>query len=661
MFKFLRQYQGWILAVFGTILLISFLLPQAIQGLSQYAAQTGGDWAKVGDGESVTTGQLQEIQSELRILELASNPFINALGADKDPAYWFLLSREAEQAGMIGGPGSGERMAESMSQQSNGTIAPTTLIARMQGTSGFNTQRALQTLAKVQGVGRLSQQFQTAARFSDVRLQNTAAKLGLAVDADLVIIDAREDDGEQDSAEALDPAELATQFETYKDLLAGTGETGFGYKFEDRAQLDWLVVDRNGVSESLTSGSGLDPIEMRKAFLKDPARFGAVTLGGETPKFTDYEETVRQVLAEDELDRRMEEMEKFLNDQIQLPRRGITSEGGEFVLPDNWNELRANYPELATSMAEEFRLDAPPTVGSSDGLVNAAEIDEIEGLGRSRSAKFGTRAISASEYVMSASEFGKPDVIPAQQGISSPVFKDLEGNLYVFRITNSDPEHAPAELADVREKVEQDVRDIKRYEKLVSEIPQLEAQAEKTGLQPIAETYGTELKFQANIAEANPQFLRFGIKSPTRILGLDAASTVVNEIITRAENLDYTVLAGDLPASERIFFLADKESLSIVGVQIAAVKPMTQESWRELAGSDGLFSIMATEETAADLLETYSLKALRKRHNFRFVDREAQENAEADDLDATGTEEATDAQTADASASDTTSDDTTSG
>ena len=33
MLKFLRLYQGWILAVFGTLLLIVFLLPQAIQGL----------------------------------------------------------------------------------------------------------------------------------------------------------------------------------------------------------------------------------------------------------------------------------------------------------------------------------------------------------------------------------------------------------------------------------------------------------------------------------------------------------------------------------------------------------------------------------------------------------------------------------------------------
>ena len=657
MFKFLRLYQGWILAVFGTILLISFLLPQAIQGLSQYAAQTGGDWARVGDGESITTGQLQELQGELRILELASNPFITALGAEKDPAYWYLLSREAEQAGLVGGPGSGERMAESMSQQANGVVSPTTLIARMQGTSGFNTQKALKTLAKVQGVGRLSQQFQTAARFSDVRLRNTAAKLSLAVDADLVILDARKEPASDDSAptDELDEGMLETQFTTYRDELPALDGSGFGYKFEDRAELEWLLVDRSQVADSLTTGAGLDPIEMRKAFMQDPSRFGAVAVGGEKPSFSDYEAAVRQILAEEELDNRMKELKKFLNDQIQLPRRGLAKRGGEYVLPDDWNEQQANYEELASEMVEEFGLDTPPSVGVSDGLLTASEINAIEGLGQSRSTKFGTRAISPAEYVISAAEFGKKDVIPSQLNISSPVFTDSVGNLYLFRITKVDGEHPPTKLDEVRAQVERDVRSLQRYKKLVADIPQLEAKATASGIQQIADDSDVEVKFQANIAEANPQFLRFGIKSPSRILGLAPESTVVNEIIERAEGLDYTVPASDLPASERIFFIPDEKSLSVIGVQIASVKPMTQESWSELAESDGLFSIMATEQTATDLLETFSLKALRKRHNFRFMDREDQASAEAEDAGTSDEdEEQGDSKTADASESTTT-------
>ena len=643
MFKFLRQYQGWILAVFGTILLISFLLPQAIQGLSQYAAQTGGDWAEVGDGESVTTGRLMEIQGELRILELASNSFIGLLGADKDPAYWYLLSREAEQAGLVGGPGSGELMAESMALQSNGALTATTLIARFQGTSGFNTQQALQTLAKVQGVGRLTQQFQTAARFSDVRLRNTAANLALAVDADLIIIDARENGSSDDAAGSpLDEETLQAQFESYKDVLPGDGEDGFGYKLEDEARIEWLVIDRAKLSESLASGDSLDPIEMRKAFIRDPGRFGALEIGGSQPEFSDYESTVRRVMAEELLQDRLESITKFLNDQVQLPRRGLVRENGEFLLPDDWNEQRADYEDLSAALVEEFGLPEAPPVLVSDGLLTAAEIDAIEGMGKSRSTKFGTTATSASEYVMSATEFGRDDVIPSQVGISSPVFTDLAGNLYLFRVTEALPEHQPDDLEEVRERVENDVRNIRRFRRLVDSLPELEDQAVDSGLQSVAERFGVEIAFQANIAEANPQFLRFGVKSPTRISGLDSSTSVVEQIVERAQQIDYTVPTEDVPARERIFFVSDEDNLVVVGVQIASVKPMTRESWRELASSQGLFGIMATEETAADLLETFSLSALRKRHNFRYMDRETQAKAEAEDLDLDPGSEATD-------------------
>ena len=38
MFQFLRKYDKWILVVGGTLLMITFLVPQAIQGLAEYSA-----------------------------------------------------------------------------------------------------------------------------------------------------------------------------------------------------------------------------------------------------------------------------------------------------------------------------------------------------------------------------------------------------------------------------------------------------------------------------------------------------------------------------------------------------------------------------------------------------------------------------------------------
>ena len=199
MFKFLRLYQGWILAIFGTFLVITFLLPQAIQGLFQSYAVSGGDWATVGEDENVTNGQLQMVRGELLVQDVIGTQFRtvpNLLGASKDPSYWYLLSREAEQAGLVGGPGVGRDYLASMSQQyiANGQqVSETTILLQMMGSSNFSDRQVYETLAKVQGVAQLATQFQNAARYSDERLRQTAAQLVLSADIDIVIIDAKAD------------------------------------------------------------------------------------------------------------------------------------------------------------------------------------------------------------------------------------------------------------------------------------------------------------------------------------------------------------------------------------------------------------------------------------------------------------------------------------
>ena len=141
MLKFLRLYQGWILAVFGTFLVITFLLPQAIQGLFQSYAVSGGDWATVGEGETITNGQLQVVRGELLVQDILPVQTVpRALGADKDPSYWYLLSREAEQAGLVGGAGIGRDYLASISQSliANGQqVSETMLLLQMMGSANF--------------------------------------------------------------------------------------------------------------------------------------------------------------------------------------------------------------------------------------------------------------------------------------------------------------------------------------------------------------------------------------------------------------------------------------------------------------------------------------------------------------------------------------------
>jgi len=617
MLKFLRLYQGWILAIFGTFLVITFLLPQAIQGLFQNAATTGGDWATVGDGEVVSTGQLLELQKELRILEMVGNPIINSLGADKDAAYWYLLTREAEQAGMVGGAGVGRTFVGAMSRQL-GTVSETELVARFMGTAGFNEKSALETIAKIQGVSLLSVQFQTAARYSDERLKQSASKIGLAVDADLVILDAASELPNVETDPPSDEA-LSEQFASHRSELSGTGASGFGYRLPDRARIEWITVDRAAIEASVTEDTTFDNIEMRKSFMKSPEKFGALVIGGgEPPRFEDYEESVRSILTRELVEVRMNEISKFLNDQVQLPRRGVQQNGIHYTLPTDWSARRADFNELSTALGEEFGVEAP-TVATNDSLLTAQELDALDGIGIAQSTKFGQRPTSVSSYVMSAKEFGGNEMIPSQANIAGPVFSDAARNLYLMRVIETDAERDPSSLAEVRDLVMIDSESRARFKALEARIPELESQAAENGMQSIADEFGSSVSFQANIAEANPQFLRYGIKSPTRVASLRDSTTLVEKVLEKAAGLDFMTLTSDIPAEKRVFFVADEESLAIIGVKITSIKPLTEESWEELAASESMIRVLATDETAVDFSKTFSFEELKSRHDFNLV------------------------------------------
>ena len=113
MFKFLRKYSSWILVIGGSLLMITFLAPQAITGLAQYSASTGSTWANVGpNGDKVSVGEFDLLQRQTRLInELQGNP-LNQLGVGSSPAHWYLMLREAREAGLIPGPSSGRAIAE---------------------------------------------------------------------------------------------------------------------------------------------------------------------------------------------------------------------------------------------------------------------------------------------------------------------------------------------------------------------------------------------------------------------------------------------------------------------------------------------------------------------------------------------------------------------
>ena len=143
MLKLLRQYNQWILAVGGTLLLVAFLMPTAIQNCAQQSAVGGAVWATYEGGGELTGLDLDDARRELMLVEFLGNPDrrqdpIAFIGADRDPAHWWLLVHEAERAGLVGGQGEGLALiaARAAAQTAQGTpISTEQAIANLQRAS----------------------------------------------------------------------------------------------------------------------------------------------------------------------------------------------------------------------------------------------------------------------------------------------------------------------------------------------------------------------------------------------------------------------------------------------------------------------------------------------------------------------------------------------
>lgn len=622
MFKFLRTYNKWILTVGGTLLMITFLAPQAIQGLAEYSAQTGATWATVGSPpEKVSAGESDLFRRQARLIDrLGPQSRLNRLGAGADPGHWYLLLREAEAAGLVGGRGSGLALAERIAASSGQNIDPTGVVLTLGQQAGLNYDQTLDTLAGIEGVERLLDVLGSAGRFSDARLRGGAARKGFGITGDVVVLDGRTDT----SIELAEPdeASILAQLEEFAEDLEGQGERGFGYRVPDRFRIEWISIPKEDVRKSVESSPKLSPVELRKAFQRDPEKFGAgvTSTSVATPVFSDYEDAVRSTLLEELVDQRTKEISKFADDRIQFRHRGLDRDGLYLALPEDWAARRADLQELATEISTEFDIPVPVRSATEDWLVldDLRDRDRFGDLGRASTELFGRTPANVRMIIENLKEFDGAETMPVQAGVALPPLKTFDDSLFIVRVTDADPSHPPADLTDIRDQVAEDLEAIRRYETLVERIPEIEATARTGGVRKVASAYGVPVQYVKNVRAADPEtLLRAGSSRATPIRGFPPDSTAIATLIERALELDPTTPVADQSADRRIFAVPMPDQLSVVLVSVDEVEPVTEELWDQFATNlSGLRFAMAQDLGTIDSTELFGYEALKARHGF---------------------------------------------
>jgi hypothetical protein len=634
MFQFLRKYDKWILAVGGSLLMIAFLVPQAIQGLSEHSAQTGATWATVGAAnESVSAGEADLLRRQTRLIDLlgTSTP-LGQLGVVNNPAHWYLLVREAAAAGLIAGTTSGYEVAQSIAanRPAEEGVTPEMVIGSFAGQAGLSPQQTIETFAEVRGVTQLLALLGTAGRFSDTRLRSAAARKSLGVAADVMVIDARTNTTL--TAPAVDEANLTEQLTAHREVLAGDGDNtqSFGYRIPDRFKIEWLMIPKSAVRASLEDSSELGPIELRKSFMKDPTRFGALTNSSD---FSSRATQVRTAVLDELTDERMKSIAKFLSDQLQFPRRGINRIGLHYDLPANWAERRQSLTTLAGEAAKEFDLPLPAYRSSGQDWLKITDLDDQDRFGdlsKSGSDLFGRNRMPLPQIIPAIKEFGGSDTVAVQAGVGFPPMTTPDGDLFLARIIATDPSRPPVDLDEVRSAVRNDVEAIFKYESLAARLGEIESAARTSGLRPLAVKYGVPIEFAPDIREANLQFLlQYGIQLASSIPGLGTDATAISEVVERAMKLDPTTPVADQPVDQRIFAIALPDKLSILVVSIDKLAPLTEEQWTGLAANQAPLQAAISEDLAAfDAEAVFGFDAMKDRHQFEKTREDANDDDE---------------------------------
>ena len=626
MFKFLRKYDKWILAIGGSLLLITFLVPQAIQGLSEYSAQTGASWATVGkSGQTITQGEADMLRRQARLIDsMGANAFLNQLGAGSDPAHWFLLLREAEAAGLVGGPASGYQLAAQMAANGGEGVSPEQVVSLLGSRAGLNYDQALETLADIQGVSRLIAMVSTAGRFSDTRLRGTAARKSLGISADVVVLDARTDSTIEVPEQ--DEAAIRAQLEAHGENLDGEGDRGFGYRIPDRIKIEWFSIPKTEVEASLENDPAFGQVELRKAYQRNPEKFGggAISTSATPPPFSEKEAEVRRVLMQELVDDRMRGIAKFADDRLQFPRRSLKRSGLHYILPDDWHNQRAALAELAEEIATKFGLAVPTVDSTTDDWVVAEDIDDADRFGALATAGtdlFGRSRSTVSQLIPNLKEFGLSDTIPIQNGVAFPSLTTPEGDLVIARVTDADPSHAPTDLEAVRDQVKSDLEAVVRYETLMERLPQIEAMARTEGVRAVANDYDVPVEYAPDIREANLEFLiQYGLEISSQIPGLGSDPDAISKVVDRAMKLDPTSPLTSQPADARIFAIPVPDQLAVLLVAVERISPLTIEDWNRLSTNLApLQAAFSRDLGQFDPSEVFGIDALTERHDFELM------------------------------------------
>lgn len=619
MFKFFRKYQTWLLAVGGSLLMVVFLMEGVLGQLGNRDPST----QVVGrvDGEKIRVSDLRDAQGQIDLINRIA-PVLGQLAAPSD-IQWLLMLHEAGRMGLaasehevsqvMGALGLDNEALKKLARELK--VSPAAIqrtianwivvqnyrelvlgLAHVPLPEKFaRIQQAQQLLSfarQMQSMPRQASRLAHAAMLAfgaasgDPRLsaplltsfvQNQSAEVkvtGVRISADRSMAGVK-----------VEEKDLADLFERYKDSLPGEGDRyGFGYRRPDRVKIEYLALpfdrlfDKAEVAEdevltyydahrndyrgqSTTQPAPADPTpEARQSIVRELKRRKARDMGG----------------------RIIQEAQTLLN---RAAGAVPISQAGYYELPAGFQPTPMI--EVADQIEKKFGVRAD-VVQNDKAFIDADGLRTLRGISQAFLILPGNVGAPFVNYVLSAKELSTKTDNPLtgrrlQVGIASQPLvtqNTEEPSQFVFRLIDAQASHAPASLAEVREEVERDAKQLKAFEELVNDSQDWVARFIKEGPDGLAKDVQSSVISPPPFPRREFDMQSFDVPN---IDGVGRSEAFVDRVFDLASSLNEKGGVAKAPPADRVTSIPVDRQLSLYVVRLDDFTPITHEQYEQNA------------------------------------------------------------------------------
>ncbi len=479
MTKLLRKYNKWLLAGFGSFLLVTWL----VSGSGSFGQDPRKRVvAKIGDRNIRAIDMLLAEQEYRSLKQFVPGVISLQLGVDGGP-HWLLLSEQASRQGFTAESGDGAAWIKELAAdearfevvgnpQYRGIAEYILSNPQMMANFTQTTEKKLTelhdanwrgelptardfdlALAKLRGVERFINAFQHAPRMSDVRLIREISKVSSRISFDAVVIPGERVPGIAEPT----PEKLNELFEKYKAVKKGTGEYGFGYESPKRVKLEWMSIRKSDLNSALV----LDPVEVNKYWLQNRDKFKG--------EFSAERTKVENELREKKIEATYAEIEQFVRNRVRSATRNLDASSGGKKLPADWESKRPKLDELAAAMVAQvsaMKLPLPRVEKRAADFTPIADLRTDPELG-SVQFRVGTTSGSIEEFLAQTYELSDANNLGLQVGIPfDSALTNPAGDRFYITVLDAKKESPAENLDRVKTQVIADAKRLAGFEQL---------------------------------------------------------------------------------------------------------------------------------------------------------------------------------------------------